>query len=144
MKLSTRCRYGTRALIEIARNFPQGPTKRKDIAVRQQISEGYLENILSILRAARFVRTVRGAHGGFVLERDPETITLLEIVSALEGTMSPIECVENEGVCSRTPNCAARKAWHHLYQAQTQALESMTLRDLVTLENDGTEPDYQI
>lgn len=138
MKLSTRSRYGTRALIEIARNYNRGPTKRKAIAETQGISEGYLESILSTLRARRVVRTVRGANGGFILERRPENLTLLEIVRVLEGSTAPLECVETPDTCDRAGGCAARVAWKRLHEAQTAALGGMTLQDLVNMGSDLT------
>ena len=141
MKLSTRSRYGTRALIEIARNYNRGPTKRKDIARTQGISEGYLESILSSLRAQHVVRTVRGSNGGFALERRPDKVTLLEIVRALEGGTAPIECVETPDICDRSADCAAREAWKRLHEAQNETLRGMTLQDLVTM---GSDPMYTI
>ena len=142
MKLSTKCRYGTRAMIEIARNYYKGPTKRKEIAASQDISEGYLENILSRLKNQHLVRTVRGANGGFVLEKKPGEITLYEIVIALEGSISPVDCIINTDICGKVSNCSARKAWQKLHLAQIKVLSDITLEDLIPMEPDA--PSYEI
>lgn len=139
MKLSTRCRYGTRAMVEIARHYNRGPTKRKDISRAQDISEGYLENILSLLRSRNYVSTVRGAGGGFVLEKPPAEIKLLDIVLALEGTISPVDCLEKPEVCEKIHRCVARKAWRKLYDAQVQALSEITLQDMLDMEEADSE-----
>ncbi len=134
MKLSTRTRYGTRALIEIARNYKKCPTKRKDIAKTQDISEGYLENILSALKSWNIVSTIRGADGGFVLDKPPSQIKVLDIVLALEGTVCPVECLERPGLCDKVPRCLSRRAWQKLYEAQIEALSGITLQDLLDRE----------
>lgn len=134
MKLSTKTRYGTRALIEIARNYKKGPTKRKDIAKTQDISEGYLENILSTLKRQGLVSTVRGAEGGFVLEKSPAQITVLDIIVALEGTICPVECLERPEQCDKVPRCLSRIAWQKLYEAQKKTLSEITLQDLLDME----------
>ena len=144
MKLSTRCRYGTRAMVEIARNYGNGPTKRKDIAKSQDISEGYLENILSSLKEQNFLTTVRGADGGFVLEKSPSQIKLVEIVTALEGSICPVECIEKPEVCDKVGRCVTRKAWQKLYDAQITALSEITLQDLVDMAVDEDVPNYII
>ena len=100
-------------MIEIARRNGTGPTKRRDIAEAQGISEAYLENILTNLRAGGFLGTQRGSDGGFVLLRKPSQITLFDIVVSLEGSLAPVECVERHEACSRSVgvSCAARGAW---------------------------------
>ncbi len=139
MKLSTRCRYGARAMVEIARHYKNGPTKRKDISRAQDISEGYLENILSLLRSRNYVSTVRGVGGGFVLEKSPSDIKLLDIVLALEGTISPVDCLEKPEVCDKIHRCVARKAWQKLYDAQVLALSQITLQDMLDMEGANAE-----
>ena len=139
MKLSTRCRYGTRAMVEIARNYGNGPTKRRMIAEAQDISEGYLENILSTLKAQDFVVTLRGAEGGFALKRPPAEIVLIDIVNALEGSICPVECVVRPGVCNKADRCMARKVWIKLYQAQLETLSQITLQDMLDMEEDTGE-----
>ena len=136
MKLSTKCRYGVRAMVEIAKNFRNGPVKRKDISIVQDISSSYLENILITLKGNKLIRPTRGAKGGFVLEAEPSQITLYQIVLALEGSIAPVECLDNIAVCSKNRECVARKAWKKLYDAQTTTLKSITLQDLLDMENE--------
>ncbi len=144
MKLSTKCRYGTRALIEIARKNDKKPVKRKDIRDAQGISPGYLENILSVLRVHNFVRTIRGAGGGFVLDKEPKDITLLDIVLALDGSVSPVDCVVKPEVCERVATCAARKGWEKLYISVRDTLKGITLQDLVALQIEKEGAEYSI
>lgn len=134
MKLSTRCRYGARAMMEIARRHDTGPVKRKDIAESQDISERYLENILIALKANKLVRTVRGANGGFALTKAPEAITMYEILSALGGLAAPVDCLDAPALCDRSGCCAAREFWEELRDAQIRTAKSKTLRDLVERE----------
>jgi Rrf2 family protein len=144
VKLSTKCRYGMRAMVEIARRGGRGAVKRKDITAAQGISHGYLENILIALKSHKVIRTTRGANGGFILERPPSEITLLEIVLALEGSIAPVDCLDNPGVCERAGNCVARKVWKKLYDAQTKVLSEMTLQDVLDMDAAGDQGSYVI
>jgi Rrf2 family transcriptional regulator, cysteine metabolism repressor len=144
MKLSTKCRYGTRAMIEIARHYKEGPVKRKDISRSQKISSAYLENILIALKSQHLIRTVRGANGGFTLEVPPGHITMFQIISALEGSIVPVECVDNPDACERSAMCAARKLWEELYHAQIAVLKKKTLQALVDAEDSKKQLDYSI
>ena len=131
MRLSTRSRYGARATLEMARNWGKCHTKRKDIARSQSISESYLENILIALKNDGIVRTVRGARGGFSLTRAPSDITLFEVISSLEGDLSPVECAVKADACDRSARCAMRRVYERLKRAQEEVLGSYTLQDLV-------------
>ena len=142
MKLSTRCRYGTRAMIEIAHRCKNGPAKRKDIATTQKISSYYLENILITLKSHKLIRTIRGAHGGFTLEKSPEQITMFEIVTALEGSVAPVHCIDDAKSCNRATACPARKFWEKLQNVQVKLLKSTTLQSL--LDSERSAPDYSI
>ena len=144
MKLSTRCRYGIRALIEISRRHRQGPVKRREIAQAQGITAAYLENIFTVLKAKHLVEPIRGASGGFILARPPDRITLLEAVNALEGTIAPVDCVENAARCERAGGCAARQVWKRVHDAQTTVLEGITFRDLLEMEKSGDQISYDI
>jgi Rrf2 family transcriptional regulator, cysteine metabolism repressor len=145
MKLSTKCRYGVRAMIEIASHFGEGAVKRKTITASQGISHGYLENILIALKSHQLIRTARGVNGGFVLEKKPSQVRLLEIVNALEGSIAPVDCVENASACERAGRCPARTAWKKLYDAQNKVLSGITLQDLLDLdEKQQNTPDYAI
>jgi Rrf2 family cysteine metabolism transcriptional repressor len=144
MKLSTKCRYGLRAMIEIARNFNNGPVNRKNISKAQHISKAYLENILISLREQNLIRTTRGASGGFVLQDQPSRITVLQIVNALEGSIAPVDCIDNPDICERSGPCPARKVWQKLYEAQNAVLSGMTLQDLLDMEASHQGANYVI
>ena len=144
MKFSTRCRYGLLAMIEIARRYKHEPVKRKDISKDQKISSHYLENILITLKAQHLITTVRGANGGFALERAPKKITMYQIITALEGSIVPSECIDKPDCCSRTASCAARKFWTQLHEAQMNVLTKTTLQDLLDMEITAGQIDYSI
>jgi Rrf2 family protein len=131
-------------MIEIAQHEKDGPVKRKDIARNQNISSAYLENILMALKSRNLIRTVRGANGGFSLETLPSKITMLQIVSALEGSIVPVECIEKSSVCGRSAACAARKLWQELYNAQVEVLKKTTLQSLVDWTETEQPVDYSI
>lgn len=131
MKLSSRTRYGVRAMLELAINFGPKPVQLRVIAQRQEISVKYLEQLMSILKSAGFVRSIRGARGGYILAKPPEQIKLNELVRALEGPVVTVECVVSENVCARVADCIARDLWVKLDRAIQNVLESVTLQDLV-------------
>lgn len=131
MKLSTKGRYATRAMLDLALHVGEGPILVRDIARRQEISERYLEQILTPLRVAGLVRVVRGARGGFTLARPPSEIRLSDIIQVMEGSTAPVECVDDPGVCSRSDSCTTRGVWAEVKTAIDKLLESTTLQDLV-------------
>ena len=131
MKLSTRGRYGTRALLDLAIHQGEEPILLKDIAQRQQIPLRYLEHLITPLIAGGIVRSTRGPRGGVSLAKPPEEIRLDEVIQLLEGSIAPVECVNNPEVCTRSELCATRDIWSELKQAINGVLESTTLRDLV-------------
>jgi Rrf2 family cysteine metabolism transcriptional repressor len=144
MKLSTRTRYAVRAIIELAQHGNNKPLQLKIIAQRQDISVKYLEQLMAILRSSGFVRSIRGSKGGYLLARAPNQIKLNEVLHRLEGTVSTVECVENEDYCSRSADCAARYLWMQVEQAIEKVLEAVTLQDLVDKANDEKKLNYQI
>jgi Rrf2 family cysteine metabolism transcriptional repressor len=131
MKLSTRGRYGTRALLELALHQGEGPVLLKNIARSQQISVQYLEHLITPLIAGGIVRSTRGARGGVSLTRPPEQIKLSEVVQLLEGSTAPVECVSNPEACSRSELCVTRDIWSELKRVMDGVLDSVTLQDLV-------------
>ncbi len=131
MKLSTRGQYGTRALLDLALHWGEEPVPLKDIAQRQQISIHYLEHLLTPLIAAGIMRSTRGARGGVCLVRPPHEVRLSEIIQLLEGSIAPVECVNNPRICSRSQLCVTRDIWGELKKAMDGVLESTTLQDLV-------------
>jgi len=131
MKLSTRSRYGTRLLLDMAQHYNQGPIQLGEIARRQGISVKYLEQIIIPLKKARFIDTVRGPKGGHLLARPPAEITVAEIVTLLEDGVSLVECTERAEICGRADTCPTRPIWKEASQAMINALKSITLADLV-------------
>lgn len=135
MKLSTKARYGLRAVVEIAKNYgATTPAKRKDIAVNQNISDSYLENILIILKNNKIVETTRGANGGYVLCREPKDITVYEVVIALEGPLDLVDCVGNTKSCEKSSFCAAHTVWKELSDQWKSTLEKISLKDMLDKE----------
>lgn len=148
MKLSTKGRYGTRALLEMARHYGEGPLLLKDIAERQQISLQYLEHLIGPLVGAGLVKTTRGFKGGVWLARPPAEIKLSEAMQLLEGDITPVECINNPSVCTRSRMCATRDVWDEMKQAMYGVLASTTLEDLVkrqeVKENQSQSENYEI
>ena len=146
MKLPTSCRYGIRALLEIARHYGDLPVKRKEIAHNQVISSSYLENILLTLKNNNLIDSTRGARGGYILTRPPDEINLLEIFIALEGSSAPVPCLTNPSSCQRFDRCVTRTVWQELKIANEQVLEKTTIQDLLNREKslncqkDGKKP----
>ena len=136
MKISTKGRYGTRALLDVALHQDDSPVQLKVIAQRQQISLHYLEHIVAPLIAAGLLRSTRGAYGGVSLGKPPQEIVLSEVIQVLEGSITPVECVDDPNVCSRADICATRDVWTEVKKAMAGVLESVTLQDLVERQKD--------
>ncbi|HJX12446.1 MAG TPA: Rrf2 family transcriptional regulator [Dehalococcoidales bacterium] len=131
MKLSSRGRYGTRVLLDIAMHNGEGPVPLRDIARRQQIPLAYLKRLITTLVGAGVMRSLRGVGGGVLLARLPQQVNLLEVIRLLEGTSPLVECIDRPEVCERSRGCATRDLWTELDRAARQVLESTTLEDLV-------------
>jgi Rrf2 family protein len=131
VQLSTRARYGLRALLDIALSADKGPVLLRQIAARQELSRPYLEQLILALQSAGFIRSIRGKKGGFILVRNPSEITLDEVVKALERTVSLVQCVNDAQVCSRSIHCATRKLWARLTDVMHAELKGLTLSDLM-------------
>lgn len=136
MKLSTRTRYGMRAMLELADSYGTGPLQIKLISQRQDISAKYLEQLIFILKSAGFVNSVRGAKGGYMLSRPPEQILLSDIFGALEGSSVTVECVEDSEFCNRAADCATRQIWQQVQNAIESVLKSQTLKELLKKTKD--------
>ena len=134
MKVSTKGDYGIRALIELALHYGEGTIQSAEIASRQHIPEPYLDQLLTSLRRAGFIRSVRGPQGGHALIREPSTLHLREVIEALEGSLNPIDCLEPASACSRAGGCAQRPLWEEIRDATTTILERTTLADLAARE----------
>lgn len=131
MKLSTRGRYGVRALLEMAASQEGGPVPINKLAERQEISAKYLEQLLIPLKAAGLVTSVRGARGGYVLARRPDQITLYDIVSVLEGPVVVVDCVENPESCDRVGGCVVHLLWDEMSRRMKRFLSDISLADMV-------------
>jgi len=131
MKLTTRSRYGTRLMLDMAQHYREGPIQLGDIAKRQDVSVKYLEQIIIPLKKAHYIESVRGRKGGHILARPPEEITVAEIVALLEDGTSLVECAADTGVCERAEVCPTRLLWKEVSEAIYDRLEGITLADLV-------------
>ncbi|OGN96033.1 MAG: hypothetical protein A2Z77_08395 [Chloroflexi bacterium RBG_13_51_36] len=131
MRLSTRGRYGLRALLDLGLHQGEGFVLLKDIARRQEVSLSYLEHLITPLIAAGLVKSTRGARGGVLLLKPPSEIKLSEVVQLLEGSIAPVDCVNDPNVCHRSASCATRDIWIEMKRAMSQVLDSTTLQDLV-------------
>jgi len=125
MKVSTRGRYALRLMLDLALNNTGEPVRLKDVAKRQEISEKYLEQIISILNKAGFVKSVRGPAGGYSLKRKPEEYTVGMILRLTEGSLAPVDCVEDGA------DCVTVMLWKKLNDAINSVVDNITLADLV-------------
>lgn len=132
MRISTKGRYALRLMLDLAMNDSGTPIRLKDAARRQEISEKYLEQIISVLNKAGFVRSIRGPQGGYVLQKRPEDYTVGMILRLTEGSLAPVECVEYEQPgCERENDCVTRILWKKLNDAINGVVDTVTLEDLM-------------
>ena len=134
MRLSTKGRYGARALVDIATHQNAGPVNLREISERQGISNRYLGQLMRRLASRRLVTSVRGRGGGFVLSRAASRISLAEIVEAMEGHMNVVECVSNSDFCARASFCPTRPVWKGVADAIYEYLAGITLQELCEKE----------
>ena len=144
MKISTRGRYGLRALLDLALHQGEGLVLLKDIARREEISLPYLEHLITPLVAAGIVRSSRGPKGGVLLAKSPEEIKLSEVVQLLEGSIALVDCVNDSKVCHRSALCVTRDVWNEMKAAMIQVLDSMTLQDLVERQRQKGQPETEM
>jgi Rrf2 family iron-sulfur cluster assembly transcriptional regulator len=131
MKLSTRSRYGTRMMLDLAQHYDQGPVQMGEISKRENISVKYLEQLIIPLKRANFIKSVRGPKGGHMLAKPPEEITVGDIVRILEGGISLSSCIENPEVCDRTTKCLVRGVWEETTKIMYDKLNSVTLSKMI-------------
>jgi Rrf2 family cysteine metabolism transcriptional repressor len=131
MKLSSRSRYGFRAILELALDYGKGPMQIKTISDRESISNKYLEQLIAMLKASGLVRSMRGPKGGYVLSRHPSEIRLSEIFTTLEGPLLTVECLDHPEICPRCADCVTRDLWAEMQEAVLKVLEGKTLQDMV-------------
>ena len=135
MKVSTKGDYGIRALIELSHRYGEPrPTQSSEIAARQNIPESYLEQLLTTLRRAGFIRSVRGPQGGHALIRDPRELRVTEVIEALEGTILPSDCLDEASACARNGGCTQRDMWQAVREAILGVLDATTIGDLAEKE----------
>ena len=140
MKISTKGRYALRLMIDLAANDMAGPVRVKEIAGRQGISEKYLEQIVSMLNRAGYVKSVRGPQGGYRLTKAPGEYTAGMILRLTEGSLVPVGCVEEDGAgCEREDGCATRMLWEKVHAAVCQVVDRITIADLLKWQREGRE-----
>lgn len=135
LKISTKGQYGLTVMMDLADNYGKGPISLKSIAKRHNLSEHYLEQLVAPLRNAGLINSVRGAYGGYKLNKAPEQITAGDIIRVLEGPISPVEFTEEE-------DPARRQLWLRLRDSINEVLDGTTLLDLITFEGDGNNDYY--
>lgn len=141
MKLSTRGRYGTRLMLELARNYGKGPTSIAEISRKQDIPIKYLEQLIIPLKKADLVTSVRGPKGGHMLTRSPESINLWEILVLLESNSSMVDCLVDRSVCPNTKTCPVRPVWGKALNAIVQIFRTTNLRDIATSSIESDKED---
>ncbi|HSH37065.1 Rrf2 family transcriptional regulator [Schnuerera sp.] len=137
MRLSTRGRYGLKAMFQLALHYGEGPIPLSSIANAQELSENYLEQLVSTLRKAGLLNSVRGAQGGYMLAMSPKDITVGSILRVLEGDMAPADCViENANGCEKEDNCVTKLVWIQIRDSINQVIDSISLQDMLNEQVD--------
>lgn len=145
MRVSTRSDYGLRALIELAGHYGGGPLQSSEIALRRHIPEQYLDQLLTTLRKAGFIRSMRGPSGGHELVRDPSSITVREVIEALEGSLSPVAWLDEPPELTDHPHqCGQREIWERVRATTCEILDAYTLNDLLEREPHAAAGHYVI
>lgn len=135
MKLSTKGRYGVRLMMDLASHYNQGTIALKDIALRQEISEKYLWQLVNPLKNAGLILSTRGSQGGYRLTAPPDSITLKDILLVVEGPLCLVDCTEKPALCDRSNRCAARDVWAEISGKLHELLDSFTLKYLIDQQN---------
>ncbi|MDD6795465.1 MAG: Rrf2 family transcriptional regulator [Clostridiaceae bacterium] len=130
MKLSTKGRYGVKAMVELAIHYGDTPISIKTISKRQNISECYLEQLFAPLRKAKLIESIRGAQGGYVLGKEPKDITVADIIYVLEGPIEISDCID-DSACEKSDYCATRLVWEKIKNSIDEVMKSVTLQDVV-------------
>lgn len=140
MKISTKGRYALRLMLDLAINNTGEMVRIKEIAQRQHISEKYLEQIISILKRAGFVKSFRGSQGGYQLAKSPQEYTVGMILRLTEGSMAVVSCLEDEeNQCQRAGNCVSLRLWTMIDKAVSEVIDHVTLQDLVEWEMENAD-----
>lgn len=144
MKISTKGRYALRLMLDLAINYTGEYISIKSIAARQDISEKYLEQIITQLNRAGYVRSVRGAQGGYMLAKPPSEYTVGMILRVMEGSLAPVSCLDEVDSCDMASRCVTVDVWHKIQKAVEDVVDHITLADLVASYQEKTEPIYII
>ena len=140
MKLSTKGRYATRAMLDLALNYGKEPIVLSAIARRQGVSEQYLEQLIGPLKVAGLVRSIRGPNGGFLLAKSPSLIRISDIIWAVEGSTALVDCVADPLICSRASDCLTREVWLKATEAINGVFDSITLQGLMDRKAEAMLP----
>ena len=130
MKLSTKGRYGVKAMVDLAIHYGDAPVSIKTISNRQSISEYYLEQLFSPLRKAKLITSIRGAQGGYVLGREPKDITVADVINVVEGPVEISSCINNDD-CTNSDGCVTRLLWEKIKKSIDEVMTSISLQDMV-------------
>lgn len=146
MKFSRRGCYTFRALLELAQNYKKGPVMMSTISQKHDISRKYLHALLTALKTAGLVRSVRGSSGGYILARSPAEISLSDVVRVLEGSLALSDCVEDSTLCKEACRCPTRPIWEKISQTIEQMLAAVSIADLLERQRETEQKafDYQI
>ncbi len=147
MKISTKIRYGARAMVELASRYGEGPIELKEIAKKESISLKYLEQVINPLRADGLVKAVRGAKGGYRLAKPPSEICLYDVIETLEGPLNLLDCLHDTKACQKVSSCVTREIWKEVSDAISKIFYSVTLEDMVNRKKEKEKsnfPMYQI
>ena len=133
MKISTKGRYGLKAMYDLALHHGKMPVPLAQISERQDISLSYLEQLFSQLKKAKLVKSIRGAHGGYILNREPNEITVGNVLEVLEGTLVPVACASdpNHEHCDKSGDCVTKSIWEKIHRSISDVVDSITLQDMV-------------
>lgn len=141
MKLSTKGRYGLKAMFELALHYGEGPIPLKMIAENQGISEHYLEQLIAILKKNGLVNSVRGAQGGYLLSEQPSKVIVGDIIRSLEGDIALVNCVGDNKLCSESNKCVTKMVWDRISESINDVIDNITLQDMIEehirLNSDG-------
>ena len=145
MKISTKGRYAMRLMLDLAVNNNGEYITLKDIAKRQEISVKYLEQLITQLNRAGYVKSTRGAQGGYMLAKPAHDYTMGMILRLMEGELMPVSCLSDDGEhCDRADICVTQEVWQKIYDAVNQVVDHITLEDLVDRYKQKVQIDFMI
>ncbi|HSV98711.1 MAG TPA: RrF2 family transcriptional regulator [Sedimentisphaerales bacterium] len=138
MNLSQKCQYAVRAVLELAKQYGQGPVAISQIAANQAIPQRFLENILNEIRPTGLIDSRRGIQGGYLLARDPATITVGEVIRLVEGPLDPVKCITDQSgpCCPLRESCALIHLWNRAKTAVEAVYDGVSFRDLIEQERE--------